>query len=72
MGHYMGSMGWWMALWWGLGIAVLVLCVWLIARAAGGSSVGSDDTPEQILKRRHARGEMDRDEYQRRLEDLRK
>jgi putative membrane protein len=64
-------MGWWMVLWWGFGLAVLVLFVWLIAKATAGTSGRSDDTPEQILKRRYARGEIDRDEYQRRLADLR-
>ena len=71
MWPYMGSMGWWMALWWVFGLAVLVLFVWLTAKAAAGPIRG-DDSPEQILKRRYARGEIDREEYQRRLEDLRR
>jgi putative membrane protein len=65
-------MGWWMVLWWAFGVAVLALIVWVIARAAGGLSQRSDDSPEQILKRRYARGEMDREDYQRRLQDLRR
>jgi len=72
MGPYMGGMGWWMAVWWVFGIAVLVLIVWAIARAAGGVSPRAEDSPEAILKRRYARGELDREEYQRRLEDLRR
>ena len=36
MWPYMGSMGWWMALWWVLGLAVLVLLVRLVARDSGG------------------------------------
>ena len=68
----MGSMGWWMALSWVFGIAVLVLLVSLIARAASGPSGRIDDTPEQILKRRYARGEINREEYQHRLDDLRR
>jgi putative membrane protein len=67
----MAQMGWWMALWWGFGLVVLVLLVWLLAKAVGGTST-RDDTPEQILKRRYAKGEIDRDEYQRRLEDVRR
>jgi sortase A len=31
-----------------------------------------DDTPEQVLKRRYARGEINRDEYQQRLNDVRR
>lgn len=72
MWPYMGSMGWWMALWWVLGLAVLVLLVRLVVRDGVGSSGRTDDSPEQILKRRYARGEIEREEYQRRLEDLRR
>ena len=72
MWPYMGSMGWWMVLWWGFGLVVLALFVWLIAKTAGGSSMRGDDTPEQILKRRYARGEINRDEYQERLNDVRR
>jgi putative membrane protein len=69
----MGWMGFWMAFWWISGIAVLLLLVWVITRTAGsGSSGRTDDTPEQILKRRYARGELDRDDYERRLSDVRK
>ena len=42
------------------------------ARAVGGFSTRGDEIPEQILKGRYARGDIDRDEYQRRLEDLRR
>ena len=71
MWPYMGVMGWWMVLWWAFGIAVLVLLVWGVSRATGGFPGGSE-TPEQILKRRYARGELDREEYQRRLDDVRR
>lgn len=68
----MGSMGVWMVLWWGLGIALLIALVWLVINAAGRSSTRGDETPEEILKRRYARGEIDREDYQRRLDDLRR
>jgi putative membrane protein len=72
MWPYMESMGSWMLLWWVGGIAVLVLLVRMIAGTPGGFSPRADETPEQILKRRYARGEIEREEYQRRLEDLRR
>lgn len=72
MWPYMGSMGWWMVLWWVAGILVLVLLVRLVAGSTGGFSRGDDETPEQILKRRYAKGEIDSEEYQRRLADLRR
>jgi putative membrane protein len=68
----MGVMGWWMAVWWILGLAVMVLLVWIVARAAAGPVERADDSPEQILKRRYARGEIDREEYDRRLTDIRR
>jgi putative membrane protein len=65
-------MGWWMAVWWLAGLAVLILIVWMVTRAAGRVSGQADESPEQILKRRYARGEIDREEYQRRLTDIRR
>lgn len=62
----------WMGLWWVLGLAVLVLLVWAFARGIGASSVGDETSPESILKRRYARGEIDEQEYERRLTNLRK
>jgi len=73
----MGSMGWWM--WWMpfawiLGLALLIALVWIVAtRTTGGFSVRStEESAEQILKRRYARGEIDREEYERRLGDIRR
>jgi putative membrane protein len=68
----MGWMGFWMVFGWIIGLAVLILLVWIVARAAGGQPGRAEETPEQILKRRYARGEMDREDYERRLSDLRK
>ena len=66
----------WMLTWWIVGLGVLVLFVWAIARAATPSTPGppgaSEESPETILKRRYARGEVDHDEYERRLSGLRK
>jgi putative membrane protein len=61
-----------MVVWWGVGLAILLLVVRVIARAGTGPTWRTDDTPEQIIKRRYARGEIDRDDYERRLADLRK
>jgi putative membrane protein len=53
-------------------LLVVLLLVWIVARAGGSGSWRSDETPEQILKHRYARGEIEREEYERRLADLRK
>lgn len=64
-GWHMG----WMPLWWLFGIAFLAALVWLVTAT---SRRGGGDTPEQILKRRYAGGEITREEYQRKLEELRR
>ena len=64
---------WWMAASWIVGLAVLIAIVWLLTKAAHDpGSVVTEAAPELILKRRYARGEIDSEEYQRRLTDLRK
>jgi putative membrane protein len=70
-GHGMHMGGMW--LWWLLAIAILLLVVWAVARAARPSGAArSADSPEATLKGRYARGEIDQAEYERRLRDLRK
>jgi putative membrane protein len=59
-----------MSLWWIIGLALLIALIWMLARTSHGQA--STDTPETILKRRYARGEIDREDYERRLQDLRK
>jgi putative membrane protein len=66
-----GHMGW-MWLWWVVGLALLVAIVWAVMRAAMPTSAGDRPSPEAILKGRYARGEIDQQEYERRLADLRK
>lgn len=63
----MGSM--WL---WGLILvaAVVIAVVWA-ARAMGAAPSGRE-SPEEILKRRYVRGEIDRPEYEHRLGDVRK
>jgi putative membrane protein len=64
---------WWMTASWLVGLAVLIAIVWLLMKAAQGPGpIAVNDPPEVILKRRYARGEIDAEEYQRRLTDLRK
>jgi uncharacterized membrane protein len=46
--------------------------VWAIGRANAGRPRPTAESAEEILKQRYARGEIDRDEYHRRLTDLRR
>ena len=68
-GEHMG----WMWLGWLIGLGVLLLLIWVIARAAASPDTPrNEESPETILKRRYARGEVDEQEYERRLSHLRK
>lgn len=76
MWSHMESMGWWMwwmPLAWVLGLALLIALAWVILRTTGAfPGRSTEENPEQILKRRYARGEIDREEYERRLADIRR
>lgn len=66
--------GWWMM---GLGmliwVALIVLLVWIVARVAGQRpSSGGAESAEELLRRRFASGEIDAEEYERRMEILRR
>jgi putative membrane protein len=71
--HWWGY-GWgmgWMMLW----LLVPVVLLLLLVRALVGNprtAVREGESPELILKRRYAKGEIDREEYERRLNDVRK
>jgi putative membrane protein len=68
------GIGWIGAFWIAL-IAVIAVIVWLTAgglRRTSGSSASSSQSPEELLKRRYARGELDTEEYRTRLEELRR
>lgn len=66
-----GWVGSWLALWAVLALALIVLAVvatvWLVKHLSGSGS-GSDD--RRILERRYASGDIDREEFQQRRDDL--
>jgi putative membrane protein len=68
----MGAVGWlFMFLFWGLIIIGLVLVVrWLLDRGRPGVGQGAGEAPLDILKRRYARGEIGKEEYDRMRRDL--
>ena len=69
-GHGMGiGMGWG----WIVGLLVLVLVIWLVVRSNGqGSQVPQEEkeTPLDVLKKRYARGEIDKQEFEDKKKDL--
>lgn len=71
----MWNHGWGMGgvvLWWIIGIALVALIVWTVARLGGGSAhPPRSESPEETLKSRFARGEIDEEQYRRMLRELR-
>lgn len=73
-----GAGGWgmmiFMSLFW---LLVIALVAWLVYRLAAGGRGGPGARPrggeaEEILKQRYARGEIDRETYERMLDELRR
>lgn len=67
------GMGW---AWWLFWVAAVIFVVWAVARMTGGRGKPQrDPTPEQAaeatLRRRFAKGEIDEEEFTRRMEVLR-
>ena len=60
-----------MWIWWLLVIGVVVI-IFRRMTGVGDKRDTRHDSPEETLKRRYANGDIDRDEYDRRLADLRK
>jgi len=76
-GH-MNGYGWWgmMGLGWIMGLIIIGLLVWAVVQAASPRRTEATGptgarTAESILADRFARGEIDDDEYRRRLDTLR-
>ena len=68
-GEGLGGMTVW---WWAFRVLLIAGVVWVVARRAGGHATGQEDTPGMILEHQYARGEISRNEYEQRLNDLRK
>ena len=63
-------MGWMWIFW----VVLIVLTVLILQRASTSSRPPDQSgvSAEEILKRRYARGDIGKEEYERKLEDLRK
>jgi len=54
-----------------LGIVFLVRALSGGAGGGGERTAGRRETPEEVVRRRYAEGEIDREEYEQKLRDLR-
>ncbi len=63
-----GFGGFMMILFWGVIIAGVVLLVRMLARSSGPGPDG--ETPVDVLKKRYARGDITKGEYEEMLKDL--
>lgn len=76
-GDHMSGGGWGMMFGWTLILMVLILVVWAIGsgrwpgKQEGGGRSG-EDRAESVLRERYARGEIDEEEYGRKLDELRR
>ncbi len=65
--------GWGMGIGWIIAFLLLIVLVWLIVKASKKSSdteMPANKSPLDILKERYARGEIDKDEFDKRKKDL--
>lgn len=58
----------WMGIWWLVGAAIIAVVVWALVRSSLLN--GSSKSPEQVIKRRYAKGEIDQATYQRMLAEI--
>ncbi|MBI5420551.1 MAG: SHOCT domain-containing protein [Deltaproteobacteria bacterium] len=69
-----GGMGLWMALamisWLVLVVGVVLLAVWVVRKFATGAGEKAEESPLDILKKRYARGEISREEYEEKKRDI--
>ena len=69
-----GGMGIWMFLgmvfWILLIVGIVLLVVWVVQKAMGGGAGRLEESALEILKKRYARGEISKEEYEEKKRDL--
>ncbi len=53
-----------------LTIGIAVLAVWLFRQSGAGRGRDSEETPLEILEKRYAKGEIDKQEFEQKRRDL--
>ncbi|WP_303904570.1 SHOCT domain-containing protein [Thiohalomonas denitrificans] len=57
---------------WIFWILLILLVIWAVGAFRGGEPRATRRTPLQILEERYARGEIDKEEFERKRDDLRR
>lgn len=73
MMHGFGGHGWGMGWAWILGLVILVVIIWLVVKAVNQGSSASQSKNRSaldILKERYARGEINKEEYEEKRNDI--
>lgn len=58
--------------WWFFGFVIIAVLAWAIIMPSSRKDDDTGMSAEELLKRRYARGDITKDDYESRLEDLRK
>ena len=71
-GMMWGCGGWWMIIFWIIVIIGIVFLVkWLVGQGrTDRQASGKEESPLDILKKRYARGEIDKEEFEQKKKDL--
>jgi putative membrane protein len=73
-GVWGGGMGIWMllgtAFWILLIVGIVLLVVWAIQKSKGAGTGRTEDSALEILKKRYARGEISKEEFEEKKRDL--
>ena len=65
--------GWGMGWWWIIGLIIVAAVVWMVVKSMNTNSRGnlpSGKSALDILKERYARGEIDKEEFEKRRKEL--
>ena len=72
--HGFGGMGFGMGWWWIIGLILVAFIIWAIVRSPGQSNnlnnTVNQKSAHDILNERYARGEIDKEEYERKKRNL--
>jgi len=74
MGEYGHGWGMGMGWWWIIGLIIVIAVIWMIVKSMNRGTGSTTQSPGKsaldILKERYAKGEIDKEEFEKRKKDL--